>query len=223
MASKIYIPTTGPSDWQPLLANPQKDWKDGYSAMSAANRWEHSNGLPVEIAKQFDALSLGPTELLLAIPEWKTPLLGGDTETQTDVFALVRTTSGVYACAIEAKVAEPFGPTISDWLKDASKGKLQRLEQLCGLLGVVNPPAGELRYQLFHRAAAALIEAKRFGTSGAALVVHSFSPHRAWLGDFKAFGLMLGGAVAPDAPCIVETPGDIPLVLCWACAPTASV
>src|SRR5258705_6359643 len=78
MASKIYIPTTGASDWRRLLADPEKHWKGGYSAISVAERWERSNGLPVEIAKQFDAVSLGPTELLLAIPEWKTRLDGGD-------------------------------------------------------------------------------------------------------------------------------------------------
>ena len=41
------------------------------------------------------------------------------------------------------------------------------------MLGIDTPPAPSLRYQLFHRTAAAVIEARRFGTDAAAMVVHS--------------------------------------------------
>lgn len=34
------IPTTGPDDWKALLADPEKHWRQGYSAMSAALSWE---------------------------------------------------------------------------------------------------------------------------------------------------------------------------------------
>lgn len=170
--SRILVPSAGPSDWRRLLADPEKHWRDGYSAKAAAERWEASTGLPPEIGSLFEAVGLGPSELLLAVPEWKTPLPGGERESQTDVFALVHAPRGVFACAVEAKVIEPFGPTVAEWLAGASAGKLERLAYLCDLLGLPNPPAGELRYQLFHRTAVALIEAERFGCAGAAMIVH---------------------------------------------------
>jgi uncharacterized protein DUF6946 len=30
--NKIYLPTVGPQDWQKLLADPEKEWRTGYSA-----------------------------------------------------------------------------------------------------------------------------------------------------------------------------------------------
>ena len=70
--SKILTPTTSPLDWKSLLADPEKHWRWGYSAMSAALTWEAAKGLPAEIAAIF-----GPdTELLLAIPEHQVPMPG---------------------------------------------------------------------------------------------------------------------------------------------------
>ncbi|MEJ0023434.1 MAG: hypothetical protein WDN76_08400 [Alphaproteobacteria bacterium] len=216
MASRILVPTTGPSDWRRLLAQPETQWKDGYSAKSAADRWESTGGWPPEIARQFELAGWGPTELLMASPEWKTPLPGGERASQTDIFALVHTSIGVVACGVEAKVAESFDRTVAEWSVSASPGKQERLAHLCDLLGFANPPPGALRYQLFHRTAAALIEAKRFGCVGAAMIVHSFSPENLWLSDFQAFANALGIAVAPDAPATTHSCGGMPLLLGWA-------
>lgn len=216
MTSKIYVPSNGPLDWKPLLADGEKQWKDGYSAKCAAERWEGSNGLPSEIERQFDAVGLAPAELLLAIPELKTPLPGGWRESQTDVFALVRASQGVFACCVEAKVAETFGPTVDEWMVGASKGKVERLTYLAGLLGLPYPPPGKLRYQLFHRCGAALIEATRFGATGAAVIVHSFSPAHAWLSDFQAFANALGAEIGKDKPALISAANRMPLLLGWA-------
>ena len=220
MSSKIYLPSTGAPDWRRLLADREKHWKAGYSARAAAERWESADGLPAEIERQFVAVHLGPCELILALPELKTPLPGAGRASQTDVFTLVRTVRGVFACGVEAKVSESFGPTIGEW-SDASPGKAKRLNYLCGLLGLAEPPAAALRYQLLHRTAAALIEAQRFGCAGAAMVVHSFSPTREWLSDFQAFGAALGVTVGPDAPAMIASPSGLPLMLGWACGPNA--
>lgn len=222
MAAKIYIPSNGAIDWKRLLADPEKQWRDGFSAKSAAERWEGSKGLPLEIEQQFVKAGLGPAELLLALPEWKTPLPGGDRESQADVFALVRTQRGVYACGVEAKVAEPFGPTVAEWLARASVGKLERIKHLCGTLGLRNPPPGLLRYQLLHRTASAIIEAERFGCVGAAMIVHSFSLTKAWLTDFQMFASALGVDVDANAPATMQSPNGAPLMLAWACGPPAS-
>ena len=135
------------------------------------------------------------------------------------LFALVRTPRGVFACGVEAKVAESFGPTVGDWLRDFSPGKAERLKYLCSVLGLSEPLPVGLRYQLLHRTASALIEAKRFACAGAAMLVHSFSSEHEWLGDFQAFGAALGVTVAPDAPAVTTSPDGLPLLLGWACGP----
>lgn len=181
--SKLLVPTVGPESWRALLADPEKQWKQGFSAVAAAQAWETTDGLPVEVAE-----ILGPNaELLLAIPEHKVPLPGGARETQCDVFALVSTATGICAVSVEAKVNEPFGPTIGEWLRDASDGKVTRLTAICEMLGVAYPPPDDLRYQLFHRTAAAVVEASRFQTSSAAMIVQSFSQEHRWYDDFAAF------------------------------------
>ncbi len=46
---------------------------------------------------------------------------------------------------------------------------------------------GEVRYQLLHRTAAAVIEAERFKTDAAAMIVHSFSATGAGFDDYDRF------------------------------------
>jgi len=212
--SRILIPTRSPDDWRALLASPETQWRDGFSAMSAAKSWEAARGLPQEIATL-----LSGANLLLAIPEHKVALPGGGRESQCDVFALVRLTTGTCAMAVEAKVDEPFGPTIGDWMTGASLGKSARLGFLCDLLGLREPDPG-LRYQLLHRTAAAVLEARRFGTAQAAMVVQSFSPTHRWFADFAAFAAALGHIAAIGTPIHHVLPDRMPLILGWVSSPS---
>ena len=41
--------TTGPEDWKIGLAEPEKQWKSGYSAKALAYSWEESGGIPPEV------------------------------------------------------------------------------------------------------------------------------------------------------------------------------
>ena len=209
---KIYRPTTGADDWQQFLADPEKQWRRGYSAMAAALSWECANGLPQEIAE----LIGGSPELLLAIPEHKVALPGGSRDSQCDVFALVKASEDTIAVSIEAKVNEPFGPTVGEWLKDASTGKIERLRFICELLGLDKSPPDGLRYQLFHRTAAAILEAQRFKTDGAAMIVQSFSQENRWFEDFEAFAHLFGLEVEPGRSARIELPSGKPLFLGWA-------
>jgi len=192
---QIFIPTDAPEDWQRFLADPEKQWRDGYSAKSTAIHWEKSRGLPSDIKGVLIESGFNNTELLLAIPEWKTPLPGGRRESQTDVLALVKSREGLIVCAIEAKVAEPFGPTVSEWLVNASDGKQARIGFLKDLLGL-SGEIGHLRYQLLHRTASAIIEAQNFDAHAAAMIVQSFHPDALWKEALEAFaqatGLTLG-------------------------------
>ena len=137
-------------------------------------------------------------ELLLALPEHKVPLLGGNRDSQNDIFALIRYDGTTCAATIEGKVNEPFGPTVGEWLKAPSEGKLMRMRHICDVLGLAETPPAHIRYQLLHRTASAMIEAKRFKTDEAAMIVHSFSPTRMWFDDFTAFSRLFDLDIVPD-------------------------
>lgn len=211
---RILVPTSGPECWRRFLAKPELHWAIGYSARTIAHAWEASDGMPDEVADIL-GLAFGPFETLLAIPEHKTPLPGGRRESQSDVFALIRHDAGLAACTIEGKVDEPFGPTVAQQMVNASTGKVERLGYMCHLLGIETCPP-DVHYQLLHRTASAVIEAERFHASGAAMIVHSFSPERRWFEAFKRFCEVLGQDAAIDVPATVPIPHGKVLVLGWA-------
>ncbi len=210
--TRVQIPSSGPSAWQSLLAKPDLHWRTGYSAKTLAHCWEGANGLPPEIAQMFDP----PAELLLAVPEWKVPLPGGTTESQNDVFALVRHGERTSAVMVEGKVNEPFDRTVGEWFTAPSPGKQLRLTYLCDLLGLEEQMVLHLRYQLLHRTASALIEARRFKTDEAAMIVHSFSPTRMWFEDYAALLKALDLAAEPDAAVSLTLKTGQRLRLGWA-------
>jgi hypothetical protein len=208
----IYVPATGPESWSDLLADRQKQWKTGYSAKTLAYCWAAAAGLPPEIGALFGA----ETTLLIGIPEHKVDLPGGGRPSQTDLFALVRRGEQTISCAIEGKVSEPFGPTMQEWLADASPGKIQRLDYLCHLLGLVQPLPPTLRYQLLHRSASAITEAARFKTDEAAMIVHSFSTTAIWFDDFAMFIDLLGLKAIRDRLLTVRLSSGLPMHFGWA-------
>ena len=179
MNNQIYIPATKPEDWQHLLAEPEKQWRDGYSAKSLAVAWHRNNGFPTEIKRIFDnsdfPIFKNP-ELLFGIPEHKVPLPGGGNPSQNDLFVLAKGDKQLISITVEGKVAEPFGPLVSDWFRNPSEGKKKRLAFLCKTLGINPDHVEPIRYQLLHRTASAVIEAERFNAKHALMLIHSFSP-----------------------------------------------
>lgn len=211
--TRILVPSAGPDDWRRRLADPDIHWKPGRSAMAAAQAWEGAGSLPPEIAA-----ILGPeAELLFAIPEHEVALPGGRRASQCDVFALVGIGAETCALAVEAKVDESFGPTLGEWRATPSPGRAARLAAICAALGCAEPPDA-LRYQLFHRTAAAVLEARRFRAARAAMIVQSFSPEHARFDDFAAFCTFLGLAPARDQPLRRPLPDGRVLTLGWAAA-----
>lgn len=218
--AKIYLPSPGAKAWKQFLAEPDKQWRRGYSARTLAHAWEAVDGLPPEIAEMFANSASFPDEepeLLLAIPEHKVSLPGGRRESQNDVFALVRVGDLTVSMTVEGKVNEPSGPTVGDWLKDASAGKQERMAFVCRTLGIPHPPPADLHYQLLHRTASAVIEATRFKTDAAAMIVHSFSPERMWFDAFQCFVGLYGYNVEAGQLAEVTLPTAMPLFLGWAC------
>lgn len=190
----ILVPSKGPESWRQLLADPEKHWREGYSAHALATSWEAARGFPHEIATLLGtAPALAGIQPLLAIPEHKVPLPGGSRASQTDLWVLARTDADLVSIAVEGKVRESFGPTLGEWMAEESAGKTARWSALCELLGLASNCDRSLRYQLVHRTASALIEAKRFHARKAALVVHSFSRQQDGFADFQAFARQLGG------------------------------
>jgi hypothetical protein len=185
---RIYVRASGPDSWKALLADPVKHWRTGYSARTLAHCWEAADGLPREIADLFGA----DAELLIAMPEHKVSLQDAGRDSQTDVFALVKQQNTTIAVAVEGKVNESFGPIIKDWYVDPSEAKERRLKFLCDLIGAKCPPPDHLHYQLLHRTASAILEAERFKTDEAAMIVHSFSPEDRWFDAYAGFLELLG-------------------------------
>ena len=202
--------TRGPLSWRSLLADPDRQWRPGHSAMAAAQRWEA--GFPPEVAR----LCGDRAELQFAIVEHKIPMPGRGFASQCDVFALVHADGRDMAVAVEAKVGEPFGPTVGEWLGNApSENKQERIHAMAAWLGLEGALGG-LRYQLIHRSAAAVVEARRLRRSVAAMIVQSFSPDHAWFDDFRAFAGALGQAAGINAAGETRLPDGLTLRLGWA-------
>jgi hypothetical protein len=119
------------------------------------------------------------------------------------------------AIAVEGKVNEEFGPHVSDWLMGASQGKKTRLAAIAEILGLQGFSLDVIRYQLLHRAASAILAARRFGASNAVLLVHSFSPSAAWFDDFVVFAELMAARPAKNTVSRSEARIPIPLHLGW--------
>jgi hypothetical protein len=220
MMKRLFVPTMGVSDWRRLLAAPERHWVKGRSALELAVAWEsarHSErGLPKPVADLLDSCTLFEgAALLFGIPEHQVILKGGGHASQTDLWALLRGPVGLISLAVEAKAGEAFDKTIAEWLADAKpkSGKPTRLRQLCGVLGLQTDPPGTLRYQLLHRAAAALLEAERFGAPHAIFLVQSFTRDSKGFTAFSDFGKIMGCECSGGAIVAGSTPGRVKLHL----------
>jgi hypothetical protein len=223
MISRIHLPIQRPGDVINHLGAPTH-WQPGRSAKLAADCWFASNAIPPVVASVLagDPVFAG-AELLDAFLERCVDLGDGERPSQTDVMAIARIDNGIGVLAVEAKVDETFGPTVAEWLED-KKGdgskKSVRLCMLCDLLGLDPTVAGDLRYQLLHRTASAVIEARRYRTTEAAMVVHSFCPKRSWFEDFRAFATAIGvDGASPGSVTAVKSCGGVNLRLGWASDP----
>jgi hypothetical protein len=70
--TKIVIPTTSADDWQRLLAEPDKQWKSGYSAKALAHCWQSADDFPGSVRAVFgrsDFELFDDLTMLLGIPE----------------------------------------------------------------------------------------------------------------------------------------------------------
>jgi len=197
--------TNDPDDWQGPGLIPKRHWRDGRSAQETAYNWDCAgrltDRLPPEIAKPFG----GCPELLFAIPEHKVkmPARRRQPYSQSDVFALVRSDDQLIAMAVEAIYKESFGGLVKKWLTQGDKDNRDYLlRRICDLLEINHAPNHlqyqNLRYQLFHRTASAIIEARRFQADMAMVIIQSFSHTHMHYQDFANFCSYLGVGSAPS-------------------------
>jgi hypothetical protein len=230
--TRLFTRTLGPTDWRRLLAKPETQWAPGKSALEMAVCWESARktprGIPTEVADALDSVKeLAGTELVIGIAEHQVDFPGGGHPSQNDLWALLRKDGLRISMTIEAKAGEPLDKLVADWLKDANarSGKPARLEALQRELGIPGLDVSQLRYQLLHRTASAIVEARRFGTDVAVMLVQSFNrtaDDESWQ-DFRRFGKVMGADVPENGAAASTRPTDIPLYLGWVNSPPADL
>jgi hypothetical protein len=155
-----YLPTQDAEEWRKVLADPEKQWRTGYSARALAYCWQEANDFPPEVVSLFSSTGYAAfqdIELLVAFPEYQVALPGGSRPSQNDLFILAKAQGQLISITIEGKVSEPFGPTVAEWGKVNSRGREIRLTYLLEKLGLRQPLPPTIRYQLLHRAVSAVI------------------------------------------------------------------
>ena len=217
---RMYVPSRGVEDWRRLLEDPKKQWKRGHSARALAYCWEKASAFPPEIIHLFTesgVAAFAEVELLIAIPEHVVPLRGTGKGSQNDVFVLGKgADGGLISMTIEGKVAEPFDVQMDKWTLGMSSNKQVRLQYLTDMLGLSGEIPDEIWYQLLHRTASAVIEAKRFNARYAAMVVHSFSQEDVGLGDYSAFVKLFGAEAGVAELVYLNDTNGIQLYSGWA-------
>jgi len=218
--NRFFIPTKGTDDWKRLLADPTKHWRKDFSAFELAKRWETSDGFPSEIAQIFAKSGIPAfqkVEFLIGFPEYQVHLPGGSRPSQNDLFILAKGQNGqLISICVEGKAAEPFGPTISEWIEGASEGKRKRLTYLTQQLGLTREIPPHIRYQLLHRTVSAIIEANRFNAVIAIMIVHSFSADNLWFEDYQDFLALFGVQGGKNKINFINRTQEVDLYCGWA-------
>jgi hypothetical protein len=210
--------TMGADDWRALLADPEKQWRTGYSARTLAYSWEAADGSPPEVGAAFsqtDDPLLAALSPVVAVPEFTVPLPGGRHPSQNDIFVLARSEAGPVCIMVEGKVDEVFGPTLSEWLAEASTGKKLRLRFLTRTLGLAAQLPDTARYQLLHRATSAVVTAEQYRAVAAVVLVHSFSQKSSGWSDYVSFAGLFGVDAIEGAVQRLRTKSAVPLFGVW--------
>lgn len=179
--------------------------------------------MPEEVRLVFDTHpDLRNPKLLIGVVEHRVELDTVKTPSQNDLWCMVLTDSGQVSVAVEGKSGEDFDKTLADWIGQGSLGKERRLAFLCDVLKIQAKPDLAHRYQLFHRAASAILEARRWNVDKAVMLVQSFSESQTSWQDYVKFAALLGVSVARNT---VSAPVSVDagrLYLAWVDSPLAS-
>jgi hypothetical protein len=216
MIRRLHVPLVRPEDVIPHLAMKELHWRPGYSAQELVAAWSMSkNDFPAPVRSVLEtAPEYARAELIDGFFEREVDLGSVGRNSQTDLMVVAGLDERLGIIAVEGKVEESFADCVRDW--NTTPGKQHRLEGLCGTLGLDIASIGAIRYQLLHRTASAIYEAKRYRSRHALMLVHSFSPTHRWFEDFVAFSCALGipmreiGQCSPAMVC-----GGVSLRVAW--------
>jgi hypothetical protein len=203
--ANYYTQTNGANDWRKLLLDPKKQWKSGYSAYELAHCWEDAINLPVcveDVLSKSQIPIFEKIDILFGFPEYKVSLPGGNTSSQNDLYVLAKSqeTDELITIMVEGKVSEPFGETVAVWKgQNPSVGKKQRIAYLLEQLDLNESNILNKRYQLLHRTASSLIEARKVNAKNALMLVHSFSETGKWFDDYREFVELFNLNASKDA------------------------
>ena len=113
------MPADSPDDGQRLLADPVKHWRTGYPAKELAYAWmEYPNEFPRKVMSVFESSGFEmfrTIEMLLAIPEYETPLPYGRRAYRSDIFVPAKSAGNLVSITVEGKVSEPFDKIVPRW------------------------------------------------------------------------------------------------------------
>lgn len=216
MIRRLHVPLIRPEDVIPHLAKQEAHWRTGFSAKELAESWAAASP---DIPRRVRAvLNTAPeycgAELIDGFFEREVELGTAGRNSQTDLMVIAGIADGLAVIAAEGKAEESFAELVSEW--NNSSGKQTRLAHLCNTLCLNPESVGSLRYQLFHRAASAIYEARRYRSRHAVMLVHSFSPTHRWFSDFaefaRAMNVPVGGPDECSRPKICE---GVSLRLAW--------
>jgi hypothetical protein len=174
---KFFRPINDAEEWRLLLAQPGKHWRTCYSAKTLAYCWQEAGDFPPEVTRVFRESGIPvfkDVKMLIAFPEYQVSLSGGKRASQSDIFILAKGDDQLISIAVEGKVDETFGEVVYRWRLKDKGGKEDRLKFLCDQLMLSTDLVGGIHYQLLHRAASAVIEAKKFSAPIALMLVHAF-------------------------------------------------
>jgi hypothetical protein len=204
MIPRLHVPLEEREDVVRHLGKQEQHWKAGRSAHALASLWCTQNGIPNTVAQLLTShAEFRSAELIDGFMEKKVDLGSDGHASQTDMLAILGLECGLAIAAVEGKAGESFGETVQIWIRENGSAeslarKEKRLLALCQTLGLSQEAAMPLRYQLLHRTASAIYEAKRYRTKLAVMLVHSFSDDENGFSDFIAF-LTAVGFRAPTA------------------------
>lgn len=179
-------PTKTAEDWRWVLQDPEKQWRQGFSAWALAHSWEAAQGFPPEIQHLLH-LHFSNVTLITGWVEHQVAMPGRGKASHNDLLVQATCSEGDLCIAIEGKVNEAPGNTIDEW-HDHNTNREVRLSGILDTIGLPRAIPGTIRYQLLHRMASPVIEAREtFNANHAVMIIHSFSQVDAHFPDFAAF------------------------------------
>jgi len=119
---------------------------------------------------------------------------------------------------VEGKAREDFDDLLGVWKERTSEsGVKARLTYITDNIGITKPLPNDIRYQLLHRTASAVIEAKRFHAKYAVVVIQSFvsNDDENHYSDFCKFIRLFESSPMKDALIELSRPHGCKLFAGW--------